>query len=105
MPSSQTFVPEAINDCIGVLISGPPFGDGILWLLYRAPPRSGCIAALQLQLGDGFAMHLIGSIRQAERPGAGPGRSQAKILAHSRSTMSLDRSVDDPQGHLGRDRK
>src|SRR5437879_6875511 len=59
MPSSHTFVPVAINDCIGVLMSRPPFADGILLLLYGATLRRWRIVALQLEFGNRFAMDLI----------------------------------------------
>src|SRR5262245_20519066 len=57
----------------------------------------------QFHLGDGLDMDFIWSVGEPQGAGARPGRGQAEILADPRPAVSLDRPVDDPQGHARRD--
>src|SRR6516164_6753637 len=59
-------------------------------------------SAPQLDLGDGLAVHLIRTVRQAQRPGMGPGGGEAEVGADARAAVRLDRAVDDAQGHVWR---
>lgn len=56
---------------------------------------------LVLGLSELVQVHLIGTVRNPQCPLVGPHPRQREVLAHTTSTMGLDRTVNDFAAHLG----
>src|SRR3954469_18751735 len=61
--------------------------------------RSVCILP-KFKSGNGAVMHLVRTIREAERPDMGIILCQAGLVGDAAAAVSLDRIVDDPQRHV-----